>query len=443
MTSLQHSVLGGLSRGVHSTPVPAAAVTMAEHMRAGGWMTGVFTSNPNCARLIGLQRGVDVMHDTETESHATSSVDLHAMFWRFREDYPGAPFWVHFQTTDVHEPSQPPPPFSGLFVSPEERARSEQLGQQVGAVSGDLFGTTSIVDLHEKALKRAGVDRHEFFSLRRGLYDETMAHQDHQLEAFVGELKAKGEWENTIFIVSADHGHPAGTFARFGRGLIEPQPEGWQGALCDSYATRVPLIVVWPGHIPGGRRIAEPVSLIDVLPTVLELAGLPPAHMAQGHSLAGLLRSERTAFEPAERRPVFLDEFRVDDASGELVGNLDVVDGRWGASLEIGPHPPGTDALHGRHSVPAGGRWGAVHPFFPEVPRLLLYDLQADPYTAHAVNDEHPELVEHYRTLLLAQWEAHRALGRQLRASGTDGEASEPALTPEQLQQLQQLGYIR
>jgi arylsulfatase A-like enzyme len=299
------------------------------------------------------------------------------------------------------------------------------------------------VDYHDRALQRAGVDRHEFFSLRRGLYDETMAHQDHQLERFVDELKAAGEWERTILIVSADHGHPAGTFARFGRGLIEPQPEGWQGALCDSYASRVPLLFVWPGRIPGGRRIAEPVSLIDVLPTVLELAGLPPAEMAQGRSLASLLLSERTAFGPGEHRPVFLDEFRVDDASGELVGNLDVVDGRWGASLEIGPHPQGTDALHGRHSVPAGGRWGAVHPFFPEVPRLLLYDLLADPFTVHAVNDEHPDLVEQYRTLLLQQWDAHRALAQQVRASGAGGQDSEPALTPEQLQQLQQLGYIR
>lgn len=45
MTGLQHSVLGGLRRGMHSTPVPLAATTMAEHLWRGGWQTASFTTN--------------------------------------------------------------------------------------------------------------------------------------------------------------------------------------------------------------------------------------------------------------------------------------------------------------------------------------------------------------------------------------------------------------
>jgi hypothetical protein len=113
MTSLQHSVLGGLRRGVHSTPVPPKAVTMAERMHAAGYETAVFTSNPNCARVIGLERGVDFMRDVDAEDNSNSSPELHDRFWRFRRDYPGHPYWVHFQTTDVHQPNEPPPPFAG------------------------------------------------------------------------------------------------------------------------------------------------------------------------------------------------------------------------------------------------------------------------------------------------------------------------------------------
>jgi hypothetical protein len=87
--------------------------------------------------------------------------------------------------------------------------------------------------------------------------------------------------------------------------------------------------------------------------------------------------------------------------------------------------------------VPAGGRWGAVHPYFPEAPRLLLYDLWSDPYAVHAVNDQHAPLVDHYRQALQKQFEAHRALSQRFR------EAGEVALTPEQLQQLRALGYIQ
>jgi arylsulfatase A-like enzyme len=425
-------VLGGLRRGIHSTPVPAAATTMAEHMRRGGYSTAAFTTNPNCGHMIGLERGVDVFSDADSENHSTSSTDLHARFWRFRAEYPGAPYWVHFQTTDVHEPNEPTAPFAGLYVTADERARLEEWGNKLFQAAGHLWGTTSIADFYDTALEKAGIERSAYYNVRRGLYDETMAFQDRELERFVEGLKARGEWENTLLVIAADHGHPAGTFARFGRGLFEPRPASWEGALCDSYATRIPLMFVWPKKIQGGRRIADPVSMIDVLPTILELAGLPQPDVMQGRSLAPLLLGRKL-----EPRPVILEEFRVDEASGELVGNIEMIDGRWGASLEIGPLPEGADPNRGRHAVPAGGRWGAVHPFFADAPRLLLYDLLQDPFTLRAVNAEHPEKVAHYRRLLLEQWEVHRALAARFT------EAGEQALTPAVLRQLQSLGYVR
>ena len=432
MTSLQHSVLGGLRRGLHSTPVPASAPTMAEDMRAGGWQTAVFTTNPNCARVIGLQRGVDVMNDSEGDHDSESSSLLHQLFWDWRADYPGAPWWVHFQTTDVHEPNEPRPPYAGMFVSQAEHDQLNAWDDRLFSEAGELFGSTSIMGFYDAALAKTGIPRQPYFNTRRGLYDEDMAHQDRELQRFVEQLKASGEWGNTLLIVAADHGHPAGTFSRFGRGLFEPQPDPWQGALFDPYATRVPLLFVWPGHVPEGQRVTQPVSMIDVLPTLLELAGLPAPAVAEGRSLVPLMRGQTTSHPP-----VILDEFRVDEATGQFVGNLDVVDGRWGASLEIGPVPAGDDPARGRHAVPAGGRWGAVHPFFPDVPRLLLYDLWDDPWVLHAVNDQHPDLVKKYEQLLRQHWELQQALATKFRDAG------DAALAPDQLKALQQLGYIR
>jgi len=192
------------------------------------------------------------------------------------------------------------------------------------------------------------------------------------------------------------------------------------------------MLVVWPGRIPGGRHIDTPVSMIDVLPTVLELCGLPAPEVAQGTSLVPLME------DPGARHPpVVLDEFRVDEASGEMIGNIEMVDGRWGASLEIAPVAKGKDPERGRHEVPAGGRWGAVHPYYEAVPRLLLYDLEADPFARKAVNDDHAEEVAHYEKELRELWEAHRALAQRF------GQSEEKPLTPDQLEQLRALGYIR
>ena len=430
MTSLHHSVLGGLRRGIHSTPVPAAATTMAEHFGRAGYLTASFTANPNAGRLIGLERGVDILRDGKTEHHSTSSKDLHEAFWQLRERYPGGPWWVHFQTTDVHEPNQPQAPFSGRLVSADRERQLRQWDQQLFRAAGEDFGRTSIEQFYRTALARSGIDRRAYFDTRRGLYDETMMHQDEQLARLVEDLEASGLWQRTLLVIGSDHGHPAGSFARFGRGLIEPQPEPWQGALFDAYSTRVPLLFIWPGEIEGGRRFEEPVSMIDVLPTVLELVGLPRPEVLQGQSLAKLL----TGGGRQRLRPVILDEFRMDDDSGGMIGNLEIIDGRWGASLEIGPEP---ELRNGRHAVPAGGRWGAFHEVYPDVPRLLLYDLESDPFATHAVNGQHPELVEKYRGLLLERWQAHRAL------AGRFEEAGDTELTPEQLHQLRTLGYIQ
>ena len=171
---------------------------------------------------------------------------------------------------------------------------------------------------------------------------------------------------------------------------------------------------VWPGHIEGGQRIDQTVSMIDVLPTLLDLVGLPPAEIGQGQSLAPLMMG-REGWEP---RPVILDEFYADRETGELEGVIEVVDGRWGASLEINPDPD--EPPEERRPV-----------------RLLLYDLWNDPMALVSLHEEHPHLVEKYTAFLEEQFEAHMALSQYFTPSG------EVELTPEQLQTLRSLGYIR
>ena len=76
--------------------------------------------------------------------------------------------------------------------------------------------------------------------------------------------------------------------------------------------------------------------MIDVLPTILDLVGLPMPETMQGQSLAPLLLGE----EGWEPRPVILDNF-IDFGNGDLRGIIEIVDGCWGASLGINPDPDG------------------------------------------------------------------------------------------------------
>jgi arylsulfatase A-like enzyme len=177
--------------------------------------------------------------------------------------------------------------------------------------------------------------------------------------------------------------------------------------------SHIPLIVVWPGRIDPGQRFSEPVSMIDMLPTILDLVDLPLPDVMQGQSLAPLLLGTG-GWEP---RPVILDQLQV-NGSGDLAGRIEVVDGRWAASLDVNPNAGATAA--GARPAP-----------------LLLFDLWSDPMSLNSVHEENPTLVDTYTAFLEAQLEAHRSLAQRF----TTGRHVE--LTPEQLETLRSLGYIR
>jgi arylsulfatase A-like enzyme len=414
MTSLHHSVLGeGSASEVYS--LPTDVTTMAEHFHHAGYETAVFTWNPNAGRGSGLHRGVDLFYDGTSETYnapSRSSVELHQDFWEWREAYPGAPYWVHFQTLDVHRPTVPPPPFAGLFApvgTSEATARQDSI---LRAWEDSIFragGSTQPTNPARWA--DTGIDRVAYYNARRALYDETMAHQDYQLGRFVERLKESGEWDNTLLVIASDHSIDATEdFQTLGGDL---ESIDVSRTILRSTASRVPLVFIWPGRVPGGQRIRERVSMIDVLPTVLELVGLPQPDVLQGQSLVPLLMG-RAGWQP---RPVIFDQYIGRDvATGDGQYRIEVIDGRWGAALWIGPPAEWTN----RNDQ-----------------GLLLYDVVADPMAHHPVNDEHPDLVAHYTKFLNEQFEAHQLLAKRF----TPGGAVE--LTAEQIERLRTLGYVR
>ncbi len=397
MTSLQHSVLGGYWSDNDALPVEA--VTMAQHMHRAGYQTAVLTSNPYAATMSSLDRGVDVLREVGVEPSSISSRVLQQDFWRWREAYPAQPYWVHFQTTDVHWPWHPGPPVAGTFVSPQRREAYYEQEARLG--HRPAWGQQTADDLASLEIDRAA-----FFDVTRSLYDEAMAHQDYQLGRFVERLEATGEWDNTLLIVAADHG--TGEL----NGVFDPGLDPNITALFDRNY-RIPLIIVWPDRIAPRQRFSDPVSMIDMLPTILDLAGLPLPDPTQGQSLAPLLLGE-DGWEP---RPVIVDEFYIDDEeTGEMSGTLTMIDGRWRAMLDI--------------------RSSAARERPEDAPPLLqLYDTW-DPFGGR-VNDQHPDLVEKYTELLEESWSSHQLLGAQFTRSG------DSFLTPEQLRTLRALGYIR
>ena len=305
----------------------------------------------------------------------------------------------------MHWPRKPSSPFSGLYVDPELQKTLEEWQKKLRELQG-LFTI-------EERFEKVGIDRVKFFNIDRGLYDETMAHQDYQIGKLVERLKAAGEWENALFLVAADHGHDSA-----GLGLLDPVPPPWGTPHIASHISQIPMILIWREKIAPGQRFSQPVSMIDVMPTILDLAGLSEPQFMQGQSLAPLLLGE-DGWEP---KPIILDEFNIREDNGETFGTIDVIDGRWGASLKIGK-----------------SKWEEnekVKRFLRPAP-LLLYDVWNDPYCLQSLHEERPDLVKRYTKFLEDKYHEHLSLAKNF------SRASEAPLTPEQLETLRSLGYIR
>ncbi|MGH0037958.1 MAG: sulfatase [Myxococcota bacterium] len=104
-------------------------------------------------------------------------------------------------------------------------------------------------------------------------YDAEIRFMDRHLGALFDLLRAKGRFDDALIIVVADHGEQFGEHGREGHGP-------W----LDEELLRVPLVVRFPGGRDGGRRAAEPVSVVDLLPLVAEEVGFAPPAGVEGRA---------------------------------------------------------------------------------------------------------------------------------------------------------------
>ena len=119
-------------------------------------------------------------------------------------------------------------------------------------------------------------------------YDAELAYVDEQIERLISTLEESGALEHTTIVVVGDHGESLGEHGELAHGMT----------LYDA-TLRVPLLVVPPGESRPGIRVAEPVSLVDLAPTLLDLEGLSPLPRTSGRSLTAALRGEPLTSSPS------------------------------------------------------------------------------------------------------------------------------------------------
>ena len=281
--------------------IPEAAQTLPTVLGLYGYQTGGFVAGAHLVVVFGHDRGFDTYQDTWHFGSFYHTVPP-ALEWLDARD-PERPFFLFVHSYDAHAPYAKPLYFEGMFDPDYQGPADGILGAESALEVEKVWHGRYFPELSRTHVTRVIEDRDvrvlhtDIFSLlalqdpvtgvdlgERDLdhvvthYDGSLAYADLQFGLLMAKLDDRGLLDSSIIIVMGDHGED----------LYEHGHANHRISLHDA-SGHVPLLVRFPNGEHGGQRIAAPVELLDIMPTVLELAGAVPPAGTRGHSLMPLV----------------------------------------------------------------------------------------------------------------------------------------------------------
>jgi len=255
--------------------------TLPELLREHGYTTLAISTIGNVSSSLGFGKGFDRFIDLYKEPSLLAkrpvadvhleklynekqgevifplAEDINEVLFPWIEKHINQNFFVFLWAMDPHDPYNPSEEWN-LFVDPKYKGR---------------------MDGSRELAKRA--NRLEDLQHLINLYDGEIAYTDHCFGQLVAYLKRKGIYNETAIFILGDHGEAFGDHGHMLHGHL-PFDE----------IIRVPLVMKSPAQFYAGQRVSGLVSLLDIMPTILDLANVPSSEwesLTQGSSLLNTL----------------------------------------------------------------------------------------------------------------------------------------------------------
>jgi arylsulfatase A-like enzyme/Tfp pilus assembly protein PilF len=327
-------------------PLPKDLPALAELLKQRGYKTGAFVGSiildPVNGMAPSFNRGFDVysadyrrrkrgLDRYKTMENRAEQVVARASAW-VKKNAAG-PFFLWVHVFDPHEPYEAPAPYAQRFAKDK--------------------------------------------------YDGEIAYTDAVMGGLFAELRALGKYDNTLIVVTADHGESLGDHGERAHGVF----------LYDE-TIHIPLLMKFPANQHAGRRVDALAGLVDLAPSVLDVAGVTIPRVMQGRSLVPLIGQKA----PPER-PVYSETDYPRRAFG------------W-SSLAT---------------------WRTGKYLFVRAPRPELYDTAADPGAKSNLAASNKSLAERF---------AADAEGFRKRSSGDGPDRQDRPVDPRIAEKLTSLGYV-
>ena len=212
------------------------------------------------------------IHDGETSVRKTAAMINRDVLGWIGNRRAERPFFVFVNYYDAHRPHI------------LQGDRSERFGiaalpcpaqNEIGKKFLNLAGKSVPADIEHERIVSEGFRRYH------DRYDTSIAYLDRQVGLLVDELERRGLMDNTLVVLTSDHGEQLGEHGVIAHGASLYRPE-----------VHVPLLVIPPGRASATRLVSEPVSLRDIPATVAECAGLGNRNRFPGSSLTRFLHDD-------------------------------------------------------------------------------------------------------------------------------------------------------
>lgn len=343
------------------------ADTLAEALSDSGYSTHAIVTNHWIQDTLGFAQGFDEFRLPRPPTGEALVVELARSLADLR---PGRPHFFYLHLMDTHGPYNPPAADLEAVREMDGIGGSRQLtAEEKKAIAWYLRDSPWVTGPQGNDLARW-----------RAAYAAGVRVADRNVGAIVQALREGGLLDRAVLIVTSDHGEELADHGGWdhGHSLYEEQ-------------LRVPLLIRLPHGENGGLRSAEPASLLDVMPTLLALAGIDAGEQLMGRDLMGSRASDTS-------RPILAA----------------------GVKSRTGVHA----IYSGRHKLVVD----------EDSDRLELYDLADDPAELHDLSKERPEV----RASLARRMADLRAEAR-IRTLGATHRAP---LAPTLARRLEALGYM-
>ena len=370
MTSLKPTVHGVQKDGTNR--LAEERTTLAELLRGRGYSTAAFVDSYYMRRKHGFAQGFDLYDD---RGGGFEKILPRTREWLRRNHR--EPFFLFLHTYDVHSQSERlpydcPEPYRDRYTDGFE---VEFDGCRGGRCASSLFAHV-VEESVARQVRLTEFLAPEEIEYSVALYDGCINYVDAKIRKIVGRLESLGVLDRTLLVVTSDHGEE---FLDHGR-LLHTQ-RGFEEM------AHIPLILRLPGGRHGGLRVRHLAAMVDLMPTVLDVLGVPPAPVAQGRSLMPAIVDGR----PVRRETTIWQALR---------------DQEW--------------------------------KLLPE--RKVLFHLPTDPRERRNRWEQDPEIVRRLTTRQQRLMERDRELAESLRAGREPVGPVE--LTEEEARELRALGYV-